>query len=109
MPAPTQKLKIMERNPIGAGREIEEGEVAPIFKSTSATVDNNAFKRTSPIGSHWRTMNRPAPSGGYGLRGGISEIDLMVFAIIRVAPPWMRLYESRFLKAASPRANSFFT
>jgi hypothetical protein len=33
----------------------------------------------------------------------------MVFAIIRVAAPWMRLYESRFLKAASPRANSFFT
>jgi hypothetical protein len=83
--------------------------MAPIFRSTSAMVDNNAFKSTSPMGNHSRAMNIPAPPEVEGLRWSISETDLAVFAIIRVAPLGMRLYQSRFLDVASPRTNSIFT
>jgi hypothetical protein len=52
-------------------------------------------------------INRVPPVEKSDFRGRIAQTDLTALAIIRVAPHRMRLYQSPFLDAGSPRLNSF--
>jgi hypothetical protein len=96
-----------EINAMVAGKAIAEGCVAPIFKSTSAQVERTEFERISPMGNQRLSVNRSTVRQEYSSGRRITAIGLTVLAIIRVASPGMPLYESPFLKDASPRANSF--
>ena len=87
------------------------GELPQFSRALPRTVESNAFEERSPIGNHAALDERPGSvHKASRIRPGAGEetaIGLTVLAIIRVASPGMPLYESPFLKAASPRANSF--
>ncbi len=91
------------------GSAVNQSDKLPMYAkmSTSAQVESTEFERISPIGNQRLSVNRSTTRPEYSCSRGISAIGLTVLAIIRVASPGMPLYESPFLKAASPRANSF--
>src|ERR1700722_11317925 len=95
-----------ETNEMDGGSTMAGRCVAPILRSTSATVDNNAFRRTNTIGNHWLRSAGGWPSTATAASCPRGDEVLRVFVTFKLPSPEMLIYLVRLSNDISSRTNS---